>query len=182
MWDMSQKNAERVHERPEAIHATLLLIALVLSLSSCETAASGAARKRTVSDSGKAALSGKTWLLAGYAFANQYIPLEPGHGSTALVVFGADGTLSGSTGTNTFSGTWSLGKASAQGSRAFTATILRLTKKSAPNETAARFEADFIRELGSAKALKTGKDSFRLLDARNGILLSFIFSPAESQY
>ncbi len=181
MWVMIQKNVQRVHGCPGAVHSILFLIALVLSLSSCETASSGAARKRTVSDSGKAALSGKTWLLAGYAFGNQFIPLEPGHGSTALVVFSADGTLSGSTGTNTFSGTWSLGKTTAQGSRAFTATVLRMTKKGAPNEIAARFEADFIRELGSAKTLKTGKDSIRLLDAQNGILLSFIFSPVESQ-
>lgn len=179
---MSQKNEQPRFRPIHSLAGFLLLIALALSLSSCATAPSGAAAKRTVSDAGKTALSGKTWLLAGYAFGDQFIPLEPGHGSTALVVFDADGTLSGSTGTNEFSGTWSLGKETAQGSRAFTATISRLTKKSAANETAARFESDFIRELGSAKTLKKGKDSFRLLDARNRILLSFIFSEVESQY
>ena len=186
-------NAERlatggVHtERPARVrmaHAAILFAAIAtafLAITACATPARGRGPS-TAASNAEAWLTGKTWRLAGYSYAGQFIPLEPGHGTTARVTFNADGTLEGFTGSNAFGGSWRLGKESAASPRAFSATVSNLAKKAAPNETAARFEADLVRELAAARAIKREKDAFRLLDGHGDVLLRFIFSAAGDLY
>lgn len=160
-----------------------LLAAVAFLLAGCASegnTARGHSHATTQSDI--AGLSGKTWLLAGYRAETQFIPLEPGQGSTARLVFGRDGSLSGSTGNNTFSGSWNLQGKNRAGTYAFKLTISGLTRIKAPNDTAARFEKDLISQLAAAKALKKGKDFIQLLDGRNEILVQFIYRASGDQF
>lgn len=181
---MTRNSALLARLAARAVRKPLLILATVgilLVVTACATPARGRGPSRTASDA-EAWLTGKTWRLAGYSYAGQLIPLEPGHGTTARVAFNADGTLAGFTGSNAFGGSWRLGKESATGTRAFSATVSNLAKKAAPNETASRFEADLIRELTAARAIKREKDAIRLLDGHGGVLLRFIFSAASDLY
>ncbi len=121
-------------------------------------------------------LAGKTWLLSGYDAGSVFVPLEPGHGSTAWILFLPDGKLNGTTGINTFSGSWKLGAGSGSGAGTSLAiTVGGMTRMAAPNEIAAKFEQDLVRELGQVRRLKTGKDSILLADAQDKTLLQFIY-------
>lgn len=167
-----------------AARSAILLTAIgaaLFAVAACATPPRGRGTPSTTQGA-EAWLSGKTWRLAGYSYAGQFIPLEPGHGTTARVAFSADGSLAGFTGSNAFGGSWRLGKETAKDTRAFAATVSGLGKKAAPNEIAARFEADLVRELAAARALKREKDAFALLDGHGGILLRFIFSAAGDLY
>ncbi len=161
--------------------AVLTILAITACLPGCASQPPRAEQARSTAGSG-APLVGTTWLLAGYTFQGQFIPLEPGHGSSALLVLREDGTLSGNTGTNVFSGTWKLGKARSPGTRALSMTITGVTKKASPNGIAARFEADFLREIEEARSVTQKKDSIQLLDGRDGILLRFIAANANGLY
>ncbi len=124
-------------------------------------------------------LADKTWLLAGYLptgtdAGSVFVPLEPGHGSTAWILLGNDGKLNGSTGINTFSGSWKLGSSTKTGT-GIAISVGGMTRIGAPNEIAAKFEKDLIRELGEARRLKTGKDSIQLVNGQDKTLLQFIY-------
>lgn len=126
-----------------------------------------------------ATLVGKAWLLAGYDTGSFFVPLEPGHGTTARVVFSANGKLEGSTGFTVFSGTWKAGKADTNGYSPMTLTATLTGTSRAPNATAIKFEKDLLSCLTSARLLKMEKDSFRLLDGQKRILLRYLSTSAE---
>ncbi len=158
-----------------------MTLATVCWVSGCASQTPGTG-KTNASAGAAATIVGKTWLLAGYTFDGKFIPLEPGHGSAAKLVFRDDGTLSGFTGTNVFSGTWKIGKTRSPETRTLSVKVTGITKKASPNGIAARFEADFLREIGEARSVTQKKDSIQLLDGRDGILLRFIAANANGLY
>ena len=165
------------------LFALLFACAACVVLVGCQTIGGGAAKNKAAkSNAGENGLTGKTWQLAGYRAETQFIPLEPGHATSARIVFNKDGTLSGTTGINTFGGSWKLGRKMSAGTQAIAITVSGLGKKQSPNEIASRFERDLIREIAAARALKKGKDSIQLLDGRDEILLQFVFSAAGNLY
>jgi heat shock protein HslJ len=165
------------------IFAILFACAVCAVLVGCQTVGGGTAKNKGAKPTAREdGLTGKTWQLAGYRAETQFIPLEPGHATSARIVFNKDGTLSGTTGINTFGGSWKLGRKMSPGTQAIAITVSGLGKKQSPNEIAARFERDLIRELVAARALKKGKDSIQLLDGRDEILLQFVFSAAGYLY
>lgn len=132
-------------------------------------------------------IAGKNWLLSGYDAGSVFVPLEPGHGSTAWILFEPDGRLHGTTGINTFSGSWKLGSSSGGGTDSnrgttIAITVAGMTRMAAPNGIAAKFEQDIIRELGAARRLKTGKDSILLADGQDKTLLQFIYRGESSLF
>jgi len=117
-------------------------------------------------------LSGPAWLLAGYRPADQFIPLEPEHGSTAYLSFGKDGNLSGFTGTNQIAGSWKL---AGSGDRRPITIDARLARRDrAENAIAARFEADFLRLLSASRTCRREPGAIQFLDARGTPILRFI--------
>lgn len=120
-------------------------------------------------------LSEKTWLLAGYHAGRFFVPLEPGNGTTAWIMFNSDGSINGDTGMNTFFGTWTLKKTSAESVYSLSIRVKGMTRMAAPNEIASQFEQDLIKQLEEATILKTGKDSIRLFNEQNETLLQFIY-------
>lgn len=174
-----------------ALAAITLLTALtVLGLTSCasspgstgkasETSVASTARGKTSATTPGAGLVGPAWLLAGYDTGAFFVPLEPGHGTTARLVFTADGKLAGSTGFTAFEGTWKAGKTNADGYVPVTLTAALNGTSKAPNDTAAKFERDLLSCISSARLLKMEKDSFRLLDGQKRILLRYLSAPAE---
>ena len=127
-------------------------------------------------DKGIAArLTGKTWLLAGYAPDKAFFPLEPEHGTTAMLILKPDGSLGGSTGWNEFSGSWAARREGPKGECPVTFRIAKSSKEQAPNDIAERFDRDLQRLLVKSVKLKEAKDSFVLLDAAGKIILRFIF-------
>jgi heat shock protein HslJ len=123
-------------------------------------------------------LSDKTWLLAGYNTGNLFVPLEPGQGTTAWILFSQDGSLNGTTGFNTFKGLWSLKKTAKPGVYRISITLRGLTKMAAPNETAAEFEQDLLHQFAASRLLKTGKDSILLMNEQNETLVQCIYREA----
>lgn len=124
-------------------------------------------------------LTGKTWLLAGYAPDGTFFPLEPEHGTTAMLILNPDGSLGGSTGWNEFSGSWTVRGKTAKGEYPTAIRIAKSSKDAPPNDIAARFDRDIQRLLGKAAALKEGQDSFVLLDSSGEIILRYIFRRAK---
>jgi heat shock protein HslJ len=120
-------------------------------------------------------ITGKTWLLAGYAANGTFIPLEPGQGTTGRIVFKADGTLIGTTGINTFAGSWKMKNSNKKGIYQFTVALSDISKKEAPNDIALKFDRDILGYLAKTHALKMEKDSIKLIDERNETLIRFIF-------
>jgi len=120
-------------------------------------------------------LTGKTWLLAGYVANGTFIPLEPGQGTTGRIVFKSDGTLTGTTGINTFAGAWKMKNTNQKGMYQFTVSLSDITKKPAPNEIAKKFDSDILGYLAKTHALKMEKDSIRLIDEQNETLIRYIF-------
>lgn len=166
--------------------SAILLLAAAILFASCATAPKTASTgtKTVKSTSTKAQtpsgqLSGKVWLLAGYETDTLFVPLEPGHGSAGKIILKEDGTFEGTTGINSFAGTWKTGKTTADGYVPASFTVTKKSAKPAPNEIAAKFEKDLLGDLAGTRALKMEKDSFRLLDGQKRILLRFIFTNQE---
>jgi len=120
-------------------------------------------------------LTGKTWLLAGYTANETFIPLEPGQGTTGRIVFKTDGTLIGTTGINTFAGSWKMKSSGQKGIYRFTLLLSGISNKPAPNDIAMKFDRDILGYLARTHALKMEKDSIKLIDERNETLIRFIF-------
>lgn len=166
--------------------AFILAFATMLSISGCITG-NGKLIKPThpiaaVSDKTETTiqeqLSNKTWLLAGYRTGEYFVPLVPGQGSTAWILFFENGTMQGTTGINTFSGAWSMKKTSKAGIYTISIDIKGLTKIAAPNETAAKFELDLIQQIEAASLLQTGKDSILLMNEQNETLVQCVYREA----
>jgi heat shock protein HslJ len=123
-------------------------------------------------------LAGKTWLLSGILADGIFMPLEPGHATDAKIVFTADGTFSGTSGTNTFSGTWTAKNPDRAGLAPCNLTIKKITRMAAPNAEAARFEQILTAYIDSAVAIKAGKNTLAFLDGKGATLVSFLFRVA----
>lgn len=161
MWVMEQKKRFLV----------LFCLAGVL-LAGCAT------REVTTGTGGTpgAVLIRKEWSLTGISHAGEFIALEPGHGTTASLFFRPDGKLEGTTGIGSFSGSWEIGGRTGKG-----AWKIRLNpgvgrREGKPNETALRFEQELLLALDAARALKTEKDSFLLLDSQGRTLLRYLYT------
>ena len=74
----------------------LLITAFLFVLSGCFTGKVGTTAPAELSEL-QQELTNKTWLLSGMFFENQFIPLEPGHGSNHILLFYEDGTFESST-------------------------------------------------------------------------------------
>ena len=157
-----------------AIFAILVLTCATVGMSGCATTGHPATAKATRPEFATW-LCGKIWLLAGYCPGATFIPLEPEHGTTAFIVFKADGPANGSTGVNEFTGTWSAKKPDRTGTAAFIFRLKQVSGKQAPNDIAAHFDRDFLRLLEETRALKTEKDFIRLTGERGETLLRFIY-------
>ena len=163
--------------RPSLVFSAYFLI------TGCATGISGAGKPKAAQTKKPAQtveeqLSNKTWLLSGYNAGTLFVPLEPGQGTTAWILFVSDGSLNGNTGINTFNGRWSMNKTAKQGIYRISIAIKGMTKMAAPNDTAAKFEQDLIRQFGASRLLKTGKDSIQLMNERNEILLQCLYREA----
>ncbi len=123
-------------------------------------------------------LSGKVWLLAGYAAGKAFIPIEPGHGSSAKLVFASNRTLSGSTGWNSVAGTWSIRAETRPGQYPVSLRVTRTTKLAPPGEIADRFERDVMNHFKNAVSIRLTRDEFRILDDKGAVILHYIFRPA----
>lgn len=120
-------------------------------------------------------LAGPVWLLAGYLRESGFVPLEPGHGTTARIVFRENGSFEGTTGWSLFSGTWSI-----QGTRPKGITTARFYpatfKSSASSTVAEQFEQDVVKALRNTRSVIKGVAAVRFLDASGQPLLDFISS------
>jgi heat shock protein HslJ len=150
------------------------LILIALGTSGCASAGKPSLAAKPAKPDLTTWLCGKYWLLAGYCPGATFIPLEPEHGTSAFIVFKADGTASGSTGVNEFTGIWTAKNPDRTGKAAFTFKIKKVTGNKAPNDIAALFDRDILRLLGQARALKTEKDFIRLTGERDETLLRYI--------
>lgn len=168
---MRSTNRPRGTPRCLALAALAIVACAALSCASGpRSRASGRAPSRPVP--GAEVLSGPAWLLAGYRPNDQFIPLEPEHGSTAYLSFGKDGKLSGFTGTNPIAGSWRL---SGSGDRRPISIDARLAaRERAENAIAARFETDLIRLLSASRTCRREAGAIQLLDARGTPILRFI--------
>lgn len=161
----------------ETMKRLLLLCVGAILLASCASNAKpGAVRKASAIDG----IEGKVWLLAGYLPGTGFIPIEPGHGTTARLVFSKDGTFSGTTGWNDVFGTWTAkgrgGKTrDSKGAYPISLTVTGMTKMAPPGEVAMRFERDLIRLLKSSAQIRPSRDEFRLTDAKGTVLLHYVF-------
>ncbi len=154
-----------------------VVAAALMVLGSC--ASQGTAAKRPPKEkSVEERLSGKVWLLAGYAAGETFIPIEPGHGSSGKLVFAADRTLSGSTGWNAIAGSWSIRKESRPGQYPLSLKVVRSTKLAPPGDVAARYERDIMRHFAKTVSIRLTRDEFRLLDEKGTVLLHYIFRSA----
>lgn len=123
---------------------------------------------------------GSDLLLVGYIHDGSFIPIEPGHGSSTKIAFGADGTVSGYSGFNTFSGTWKAGKKDAKGNRECVILVTQPQRRTTPDAIAARFERDLFDELAATRKLKKEKDFILLLGSRDEVLLRFMVAAAQT--
>lgn len=156
-----------------ALVAIIALFCAIVGLSGCASAGRQPASRATRPELATW-LCGKYWLLAGYTPGATFIPLEPEHGTSAFIVFNADGTASGSTGVNEFTGAWTVKKPDKTGTATFSFKLTKVSAKKAPNDIAARFNRDILLLLEKTKALKTEKDFIRLTGERDETLLRFI--------
>ncbi len=153
--------------------AAALAAALVI-FGSC--ASPGSTAKRPPKEKGVGErLSGRVWLLAGYAAGKTFIPIEPGHGSSGKLVFSPDRTFSGSTGWNSIGGAWSIRAERRPGEYPFTLRLKASTKLAPPGAVADRFERDILKNLEATAVIRLSRDEFRLLDGKGTVLLHYIF-------
>ncbi len=118
----------------------------------------------------EASLAGPVWFLAGYHRESGFLPIEPGHGSTARILFRKNGAFEATTGWSVFSGTW---KEQGPSSVRIQPAVF---KSNAPTAVAEQFEQDFIRALRNARSIRKGPATVRLLDHSGKPVLDFISS------
>lgn len=118
-------------------------------------------------------IAGSVWMLAGYARESGFIPLEPGHGSTAKIVLKADGTFEATSGWSVFSGTWKTGrfKSDSTASASFSPSPFR---SQAGNDAAEQFEQDLIRSFRATRSIQRGPSAIRFLNASGKPVLEFL--------
>lgn len=121
-------------------------------------------------------LVNKTWILTGINLENTWYPLEIQHGTNAKLLFKNDGTLSGHTGTNLFMGTWAQTNKQIKDHQGFEINLGGMTMMASINEQAAKFEQDLIKTLALVAAIETNKDSIRLFNKANEVLLEYTFT------
>lgn len=140
-------------------------IALVLAIGCTSLPPSGGS-----AGSKELSLAGPVWFLAGYQRESGFLPIEPGHGSTARVLFRTNGTFEATTGWSVFSGTWKEQGASS------VKILPAVFKSNAPTAVAEQFEQDFIRALRNARTIRKGPATIRFLDHSGKPVLDFISS------
>lgn len=157
-----------------------LIASILILLASCSTlnrdSRSGAALQSTVIGKKEMTerLTGKIWLLTGIFMEGEYVIIPPEHGGFTAVYFETAETVNGRVNDKNISGTWSLQESSAAGEWPFRAA-LPAKPAAPPKNQAERFAAAFTESLRQARYLKTGKDSFRLLDGGKKVLLEFVY-------
>lgn len=122
-----------------------------------------AACSQTTEPGGQVPLTGTSWILAAVTSAGTVRPSVNDGGS---LTFGPDGTVSGSTGCNRFTGSWRTGGerlAIAPG-----ATTLR----ACPGELAAQ-EASVLAALGATASYRSDGETLALLDAGGAVLAQY---------
>ncbi len=154
--------------------ATLTLAACAcFVIVSCVSSGPAKPSRAATESHGVDLLTAKTWYLSGFRSSGGFVAIQPGQGSSALIILKRDGTIEGTTGVNQFAGTWTLANGHANG-YAFTAKVRAATNREPPNDIAARFDRDILALINRADTLKMEKDSIALENGRDGILLGFI--------
>ena len=182
MHGMRQKNSKLTDSRLIHVAAVLAIAVLVAGCGSVPKASHQSAVRATQAapEQSDDAYIGSDLLLVGYVHDGSFIPIEPGHGSSTKIVFGADGTLSGYSGFTIFSGTWKTGPKRADESRDCSILVIPPKGRTTPDAIAARFEQDFFNELAAARKLKKEKDFILLLGSRNEVLQRFMVAAAQT--
>lgn len=149
---------------------TCIALAMVLFYGCAGTPSSGYS-----TGSKRSMLEGQVWFLAGYQRESGFVPIEPGHGSTARIVFRKDGTFEATSGWSVFSGKWNTQNtlsSSTSSAKFYPAAF----KSSAPSTVAEQFEQDLIRALKNTRSIMKGAATVRFLDASGKPLLDLISS------
>lgn len=148
-------------------HAFITAVVFSVMVAGCSTAP-----ERTAAPA-ETSIAGPVWMLAGYARESGFIPLEPGHGSTAKIVLKADGTFEATSGWSVFSGTWKTGrfKSDSTASASFSPSPFR---SSAGNSAAELFEQDLIQAFRATRSIQRGPSAIRFLNASGKPVLEFL--------
>lgn len=153
----------------------LLITAFLFVLSGCFTGKVGTTAPAELSEL-QQELTNKTWLLSGMFFENQFIPLEPGHGSNHILLFYEDGTFESSTGINVLEGTWTLKKPAGNGRAGISFEITSESHETYGDEDAAKFENTFIGLFDSVRKIDSYGNQFSLYDGEGKTILKFILN------
>lgn len=119
-------------------------------------------------------LAGPVWNLSGFRRESGFMPLEPGHGSSARIIFQKNGKFEGTTGWTVFTGSWNEKKAGTKGLFRASFSPDKPFKSQAPNTTAQQFEEDILQNLRKTASIRVEKSAARFLDAAGQPLLEFL--------
>jgi len=158
-------------------HHLYIACGIIIALSTLSTCTTVTQPKKS---EGSTALTTKVWLISGYAPTGTLLPIEPGHGSSARLILQGNNTLSGTTGSYTFEGTWKAGKPNAAGEFPFSAVITKVQGQEPANAIASRFEADLIRLLKKTSFVRLGRGNIHLMDKNKAPTLQYIHRSADA--
>ena len=119
-------------------------------------------------------LAGPVWNLVGFHRESGFVPLEPGHGSSARILFQENGRFEATTGWTVFEGSWTAKENKQRGSFTASFTPDKSFRSLAPNIAGQQFEEDFLQNLRKTKTFRLEKSAARFLDVSGQPLLDFL--------
>lgn len=153
----------------------VLFLTIVLAAAFATGCVSGPVAASRSAPPGETALAGPLWLLSGFLRESGFVPLEPGHGTSARILMHDDGTFEGTTGWTVFTGKWNAKSFRADKTAEASFTISKF-RSEAPDAASQQFEDDLIGNLLKTRSVRKGQSAIRLLDAADEPLLEFISS------
>src|SRR4051794_39523860 len=141
-----------------------LAFGLVAALTSCGSSSSksSSAANPPTTTGAQPALIGTNWVLASYRAAAGLT--DAAAGAPATLLFAADGTLSGSTGCNTFGGTYSSQEATLR------ITMGAMTQVACTGAAGAQEQA-IVETLPEVTSYRVGAGALQLLQSTNAVLV-----------
>ena len=119
-------------------------------------------------------LEERVWLLTGILMDGAMVRIAPGHGTSARIMLHRSGTFEGTSGFNTFNGSWKAGRPARDGRQNTEISVGGTTRMAAPNETAARFERALINRLSQSRMLTLAGGTLTFFDQSGNEILSFV--------